>query len=118
MKNDNADIRIEKLLAHAGNTMTDLPELSGAQDRCSAYLMNAYDKVYGDQSPDNPIDGMKMMEASALYGVRLVDIIDRLEWALDSALLANKACAAELERIKRYHRTDPKHVNWKRDRKR
>lgn len=79
-----ADERLEALLNRAGQTISDLPTWGGDMRRLGRAKREALTEM-GERWTDSPTvsaDEMPLLE----YILRLTDIIDRMEWALENAL--------------------------------
>lgn len=79
-----ANERLEALLNRAGQTISDLPTWGGDVRRLGRAKREALTEM-GDRWTDSTTvsaDEMPLLE----YILRLTDIIDRMEWALENAL--------------------------------
>ena len=94
-----------QLLARAANEYPETPTKEAMQNRSAAYAYHAYGQMFGEPDVDNPIDGEKMLEAALMYGVHLVDLLDRMEWALDNALAANAALQKSASNVQGFRNT-------------
>lgn len=79
-----ANERLEALLNRAGQTISDLPTWGGDMRRLGRAKREALTEM-GDRWTDFPTvsaDEIPLLE----YILRLTDIIDRMEWALENAV--------------------------------
>lgn len=95
-----ADERIFHLLAQAGVDFPTMPEdPEKRQARCSDYAHYVYQAVTGrEDKDDGNVMADQLIGAMAVYGVHMTDLVDRLEWALENALAANRALGGRLDR--------------------
>ena len=104
----NCDERIMKLLDRAHLDYPDPVSRQNMEKQAGAYAYYAYERMYGEPDAEHPIDGEKMLEAALMYGVHLVNLIDKMEWALDNALAANGQVAAAAKATTGFRRTKQK----------
>lgn len=86
-----ANERLEAILEKAHNTITDLPELDEhaySPESCADFAATALTQVYHFKFPETEdqikIPTPNLINALCIYGLHLVDIIDRFDWALDN----------------------------------
>ena len=84
-----ANERIMQMLSAANVEFPLMPEADARAARCAAFAKHAYEEVTGKKSDGTDVSGGELVSAITQYGVHLVDLIDRLEWALDNALHMN-----------------------------
>lgn len=104
----NCDERIMKLLDRAHLDYPDPVPRQKMEQQAAAYAYYAYERMYGEPDAEHPIDGEKMLEAALMYGVHLVNLIDKMEWALDNAMIANEQVAAAAKATTGFRKTKQK----------
>lgn len=110
-----ADERIEGLLNRFGQTMEDLPKPDGKyfvylDDEKGEHQKAAGKAVFNWQGIDNAVDVIDLLRMHQDYICHLADVIDRMEAALETAVIVAECSACE-----NYNKEDAQCCSYFRD---